>query len=174
MAASWRTQGATPRTAAGATKGNPLHETPARDVGMALMIRWSLVVPAAVVGWIMALLAGLGLLALADRFCPAASMVSGACTAPWHAPVTTAIFCTAAALAALLVILLPVLMAPAHRGVVAWIAFGGGMVFALYALTQTAAWLAFVCAAVSGTATLVAVLRRTRRSAAEGEDATRA
>jgi len=151
-----------------------LNEIPASDPGMAPMIRWSLVVPAAVVGWILALVAGLGLLALADRFCPAESMVSGACIAPWHAPVVEAIVGVCAALAAMLVILLPVLVAPGRRPVVAWVAFVGGMVFALYGLMQTAAWLAFACAAASGTATLAVVLRKERRRSAGIGDATRA
>jgi hypothetical protein len=142
--------------------------------GTGRALRWFLVVPAAVAGWLLALLVGLLLHGLADRLCPAQMMVSGGCIAPWHAPVVEAIVCVCAGLAAVLVILLPVLVAPGRRPVVAWVAFVGGMVFALYGLMQTAAWLAFACAAASGTATLAVVIRKERRRSAGIGDATRA
>lgn len=141
--------------------------------GTGRALRWFLVVPAAVAGWLIALLVGLLLHALADRLCPAEMVVSGACTAPWHPPAVEAIVGLCAALAAVLVILLPVVVAPARRAEVAWVAFVGGMAFALYALTQTAAWFAFACAAAGGTATLAVVLRRGRRPPAAGADAVR-
>lgn len=66
----------------------------------AALARWLAIVPAAVLSWLAGLVAGLGLLALAQRLCPPEAMVSGMCTAPWYAGAETAILCASTAVVA--------------------------------------------------------------------------
>lgn len=124
------------------------------------MLRWALVVPAALAGWFVSLLVGLVLLHLVDRLCPEDQRVSGACIAPWHATVTDGIVLVCAALAAALIVLLPALVAPREKRTVAHLAFGGGLLFALYAAVQTGAYGSLAAAAASGWLTVAWVRRR--------------
>ncbi len=44
-------------------------------------IRWILVIPVAYLGYYLAMISGLGALALAEAFCPLDEVISGMCTA---------------------------------------------------------------------------------------------
>ena len=131
------------------------------------LLRWMAVVPAGILGWYLALLVGLALLSGAKRLCPAESMVSGACMAPWFRPVEAAVFALSAALAATLVVLLPVVAAPGRRSAVAWVAFAVGLLVAVYFLVHTAAWREFGSAVAAGLLTVVGVVRGERGRAAK-------
>lgn len=102
-------------------------------------VRWLAVVPAAYLGWWAALIFGIMLLNLAESFCPPSEMISGMCVAWWFHYGEKAIFAFSAALAAFLVIVLPVLVTPSHRHVVAWSAFIGGGAVAVVLGWQLAA-----------------------------------
>jgi hypothetical protein len=122
-------------------------------------LRWIAVAPAGVAGWYIAFLVGLGILDGATRLCPAESMVSGACVAPWFPFISKVIFCVSTALAAILVVLLPALVAPGHRFAVACVAFGVGVLFASYFVLYTDAVAEFVSAVAAGLLTVLGVLR---------------
>jgi hypothetical protein len=90
------------------------------------------VLPAAWVGWAVAVVAAAGVHGVIEAFCPAEQLVSGVCLAPWAPYAEKAIICAGAGLAAALVVLLTTLVAPAHRGAVALLAFAAGCLVALY------------------------------------------
>jgi hypothetical protein len=95
--------------------------------------------------------------------CPAESMVSGACIAPWFRYAEAAIFCVSVALAAFLVVVLPALVAPRWRSAVAWVAFVAGLMVAVYFVAYTAAVLEFVSALIAGLLSVTGVLKAERR-----------
>ena len=134
------------------------------QVAIVTLFRWIAVVPAGVLGWYIGFLAGLALLAGATSLCPTESLVSGACIAPWFRYAEAAIICVGVALAAFLVIVLPVIVAPRWRSAVAWVAFAAGLIIAVYFVAYTAAVLEFVSAVVAGLLSVVGVLKGRRRS----------
>jgi hypothetical protein len=132
---------------------------------MMTWLRWFAVIPAGVLGWFIAFAAGVALLGAVAKVCPADSMVSGQCVAPWFDSVERIVICLSVAFSACLVVLLPVRVAPHSRPVVAWTAFAAGLIAATYLLVHTAAITEFFCAAVGGLLTAVAVGRSERKSA---------
>ncbi len=104
------------------------------------IVRWILVPLAAVAGWYVALIGGIGLLTAAEAFCPPDQMVSGSCQATWWQPVEQIIFCFSTALAAVLVVGAAFLVAPSHRRQVAWIVFAGGGLVAVWMMIGTGAY----------------------------------
>ena len=127
------------------------------------LLRWIAVVPAGVLGWYLALLTGLTLLSGATALCPADRMVSGACVAPLFPYVETAIIYVSVALAAFLVVELPVLTAPRWRSTVAWVAFVAGLMLATYFVVYTTMIVEFVIALIIGLLSVAGVVRAERR-----------
>jgi hypothetical protein len=123
-------------------------------------LRWLLVIPAAVLGWYAALIAGMLLLAFAESLCPPEDVVSGACMAPWFGTVSAVVFCIGTALAAVLVVLLPTLAAPRARLRVAWVAFALGLAVALAMAIAASAHAELASAVVAGALTTVVLSRR--------------
>jgi hypothetical protein len=123
------------------------------------LLRWLLVLPAALAGWWAALLLGFALLALGDSQCPAEERMSNACLAPWYAGFERAVYIVCAAIAAALVVLLPALTAPAHRRRVGWIACGWGAITALWLGANTGAHLEALVALFAGLAAAIVVHR---------------
>ena len=72
----------------------------------------------------------LGFLAISflDNFCPAEQIISGMCTAKWYLRTEDIIIPFTAGLIAVLVVLLPTLIAPAHRHKIAVLAFIAGAI----------------------------------------------
>jgi hypothetical protein len=136
------------------------------------LLRWIAVVPAGLLGWYIGFLTGVALLSAAINLCPAESMVSGACIAPWFRYAEALIFCVSVALAAFLVVALPALVAPRWRLGVAWAAFGVGLIVAVYLVVYTATLLEFVSAVIAGLLGVVGVvkLERMRGSWEPGSD----
>lgn len=134
--------------------------------GRALTVaRWLLVVPAAFAGWYLALVAAMLVYGLAQRLCPAELVVSGACTAPWHAPFFDALVVGGAALAATLIVLLPALVAPARRVAVARLAYAAGLAAAAWLVVgdtggKSLVLPALVAACLAGAVTLWRIERR--------------
>ena len=126
---------------------------------MVTQIRWLAVLPAAVVGWFLALVIGLIVHSGIESLCPRDQMDSGMCVAPWFPYASDAVSAFGAGLAAVLVITLAVLAAPAHRIVVMRTAFVAGLLAAIYMLWQTSAIVEFVVAVSCGLLT-VCVMRR--------------
>ena len=123
------------------------------------LLRWVAVIPAGLLGWYIAFLAGFALLSAATNLCPAESMVSGACIASWFRYAEALIFCMSAALAAFLVVVLPVFVAPRWKSAVAWVAFVAGLIVAVYFVVYTVALVAFVSAVVAGLLSVMGVVK---------------
>jgi hypothetical protein len=138
-----------------------------RQVAVATLLRWIAVIPAGILGWYIAFLAGLALLTGARGLCAAESMVSGACIAPWFRYAEAAIICVSVALAASLVVVLPAFVAPRWRLAVAWVAFVAGLMVAVYFVAATAAVLEFVSAVLAGLLSVMGVLKAERRRAGD-------
>ena len=101
--------------------------------------------------------------------CPADSMVSGACTAPWHHSTVNSLVVTFAGFAAFFVVRGAAWTAPSHRVAVAWSAYLVGFAFAVFALIDSknaTAYLyaTFFAAIASGLLALWLVIRAHRRS----------
>ena len=128
-----------------------------------VLLRWIAVVPAGLLGWYIGFLAGVALLSAAINLCPAESMVSGACIAPWFRYAEVLIFCVSVALAAFLVVALPALMAPRSRLAVAWAAFLVGLIVAVYLVVYTGTLLEFVSAVVAGLLSVMSVVKLERK-----------
>lgn len=128
--------------------------------------RWAAVVPVAIVGWYAAFLGGLMLLDAAKHLCPAESLVSGFCVAPWFRYLEAVITCASVAIAALLVVVLPAWVAPGRRMAVAGVAFAAGLAVAIVFVMQLAAWAEFASAVLGGAVGLGLVLRPAGRAAA--------
>lgn len=93
--------------------------------------RWIAAIPAAVAGWWLVVFAAIALHGLAFSFCPPDDVVSGACVAPWFSRFETGLVYASVALSAVLVVVLPAVVVPAHRALIAWIAYIAGAVVAV-------------------------------------------
>ena len=117
------------------------------------LVRWLLAVPAAVAGWYIGVIAALGIRQLGERLCPVEYIVSGLCHAPRSSFATEFALVTGSLICGCLVVLLPALIAPAHRHRVAQLAYAGGLAAAAYWLLH-GFWLPVAAAALAGGATL--------------------
>jgi len=98
---------------------------------MIKLLRWIGIVPAAIVGWYLALFIALIFHGMLDSFCPPDEVTSGMCNASWYPFASRSVICLGAALSAFLVVLLSSLVAPSHRGTIAWTSYSVGAVLAL-------------------------------------------
>lgn len=115
-----------------------LNESVGRSSGqpMGRFLRWLLVVPLAVLGVAVGILAALVLQRVTTQFCPSEFVVSGQCTAWWFHYAESVALCTGASLGAALAVVLPSLAAPRLRKKVAAAAFAAGLAYALYFLVS--------------------------------------
>ena len=123
-----------------------------------------MIVPLAGLGvWYAVLIWGMLAVTVLDSMCPPELMISGGCTASWHAPAVEALvlLCTGAVAAG--IVILPALVAPSHRLQVACLAFALGAAFALLAASGGSLWGPFTIAALSGSAALWFVASSERR-----------
>jgi hypothetical protein len=128
------------------------------------VVRWILVVPAAVVAWYFALLVS----ALLFGFIVAPCMSSDGpqpyfCEAAWYPrqALFHGIYFFGAALAAVLVVAISALVAPSHRTAVAWTAVGMGAAVAIAMTYRRDLFLVAVFAIVCGAIAAVVVARAT-------------
>lgn len=101
------------------------------------ILRW-LLVPVALAGVIgVTVLAARSTVDLIDARCPAQSMVAGSCVEPWHTGAIETVIYIALLVAAAGLVVIPSLIAPAIKRVVASVGFllGGGLVGGLYLMT---------------------------------------
>ncbi len=138
------------------------------------VLRWLLTVPAGILGLYLGFFAGILIHYGHVWACPNEHLVSGACMAPWSLFVKTTSVGLSAAIAAAGVVLLPTLLAPSHRWLVARIAFACGLLLALYLslAVRWVMWIPVVCAILSGVGMLWLV-RRHMDSSASSLDRTR-
>lgn len=130
------------------------------------VLRWLLTVPAAILGWYLGFFAGVLIHYVHVWTCPNEHLVSGACMAPWSLFLMSTALGVSAAIAAAGVVLLPTLLAPSHRWLVARIAFACGLLLAMYFAfaMHWAIWIPVVCAILSGASMLWFVRQHIDRS----------
>jgi hypothetical protein len=125
-------------------------------------IRWVAVPISGIAVWYVLLLLGIASVGVLDSLCPAELMISGMCTAPWHAQAFDALVLVYTGLVSAGVILVPAFLAPSHRFYVALAAYAVGACFAIYVATVGSMWAPFVMSAVSGSVALWLSQRRIR------------
>ena len=99
---------------------------------MVQWLRWLAVIPAAFAGWLLAFVAVAGVHRLLLVLCPVESIVSGTCEADWFRSAESILMFCFSALAAVLVVVLPTLIAPSRRRAVAVLALIGGAACAVW------------------------------------------
>ena len=129
-------------------------------------VRWLLVIAAPLLGWYLALMAGVLLLSFVESLCPPEKMVSGICTASWFPFAEKAVFCSGSALAASLVVIGAFVPAPAWRREIAWSVFGLGSIVAVDMAWEGAAWAELVFALLAGALTSFFLTRGARAGVA--------
>jgi len=92
-------------------------------------------------------------------------MISGLCTASWHKPALDAGVIFGAGLAAALVMVTIITVAPSYRRPVAASTFGLGSIAALYMAYESGLWAPSVAAILVGVMTLAIALRRLNEAA---------
>jgi hypothetical protein len=136
------------------------------------VIRWILVPVAAFGVWCVTLLAGITGHNILDSMCPQELMISGICTAWWHSPAVRILEVACAGFAAVAFVVIPAMIAPAHRLGVAIAAFGCGALLSAFLAVAADFWLPVLAAAVTGSIALYrAVLRWRTRSTIDTESA---
>jgi hypothetical protein len=126
---------------------------------MSRIIRWLLVLPAALAAWYAALFLGIALYEGVEALCPFGQVVSGRCIAPWFVDASDAFIASGAALAAALVMIACTFVAPTHRRHVAIATFAVGTVVAIMMGWTTFA-AATIAAIIAGAVVLVILLLR--------------
>jgi hypothetical protein len=140
---------------------------------MGTALRWTWIPIASVIAWYVALFLGIVLLSIATSiatyFCPESEMISDTCVAPWFRVVEAGIFCFSTALSAVFVITAAVLVAPAAKALIAWLAFAIGSIVALIFALGTWAWGMFASAVIAGLFTAFILARFQKRAAAKNK-----
>ena len=130
------------------------------------IFRWIMVVPAAIIGWWIAIIIGLLLTNIPGYFCPPQLMISDICMTSWYGPVMSGIMILAAALSAVSTLLFAVLTAPAKRALVAKVIFLAGVIYATYFAFSLSAWVEYTGAIVAGSFTLFLLIKKYGRRVA--------
>lgn len=116
--------------------------------------RWLLVVPSGIIGWYIGIIVAITIYAINDWLCPAKYIVSGTCYgAPWSSFVQDFAVAFGSVIAAVLVVVLPTIIAPDHRRPVAITAYVTGLLCSFYWLFY-GQWVPVVWAALAGGSTL--------------------
>lgn len=131
----------------------------------AYILRWLLVVPAAVAAWYSVFVVGIFAHGYVEEtLCPAGEMVSGICTNRDVQRILKVVVHAFVALSAAAVESAAVAIAPSHRNGTAWIVFAVGAVVAVVFGVATAAYTEAVAAILSGLLTAIAIIRYLRSS----------
>jgi hypothetical protein len=107
----------------------------------------------------LALFIGIALYQGVEALCPASQVESGHCIAPWFLGVSEGLIAFGAALAAALIMISSVLLAPTHKRQVSVATFAFGALAAIVMGLGVGAYLEMAAAIIAG-ATLLAVLLR--------------
>lgn len=126
-------------------------------------IRWLLVLPMAVLGWILAFTGALAAHSLIDTFCPEQYKVSNTCSWEWATLATDVLIIVGAFISAVLFVSFATLTAPDHKNRVAIAASLTGLSSAIWAYSQTDALSAFIGACSGGLLTLAIILKQHSR-----------
>jgi hypothetical protein len=131
------------------------------------LLRWILVIPAAISAWFGVLLLGLIAMGVLDMFCPPELVVSGSCTAAWHESAMDALIVMFAGMSAVAVVIAPAIVAPMKRNQVATLAFVIGVLVATGMTLEDPSMMRepYVAAITGGLAALLLVRRHLPRPA---------
>lgn len=128
------------------------------------ILRWILTPMLAPLGYVVAVYLAIVLTGHLHHLCPADAQVSGRCTLPWYPTAEMAAFSVATAAGAAVWVLLPVLVAPAHKARVAWVAYAcGAAVAAALAILARDLWWPLASALAAGAGVAWFAGRRWRR-----------
>lgn len=133
-------------------------------------MRWLLVPVTAFAVWYGALITGIAAVTALDALCSPEQMVSGACTASWHAISVDILTFVLAAVAALGIVLAPASVAPSHQFAVAVTAFGLGAAAATWMAIGGGMLGPFAAAAAGGIVGLILAARRRENSSAARDE----
>ncbi len=123
------------------------------------IIRWILILPAAIAAWYVSLFLGIALYKGVEALCPPGQMESGHCFAPWFLTASKALVAFGAALAATLVMVTCTWIAPAYKRQVAIATFVIGTAVAII-MAWNHEFAAMASAIVAGAIALTILLRR--------------
>ena len=127
------------------------------------IIRWILAIPFGILGWFIALMLGIALHELAIYACPKEQLLSGMCVAEWFKSVRAIIMYFSFSIAAVLVVLLPTIIAPRHKLNIAIIAYIIGAIFALYTGIVIKEWFMAITALFIGLISVIFIYRFNQR-----------
>ena len=122
-------------------------------------LRWLLVAPMAVLGWLIAFTSTLALYSLIDTYCPDQYRVSGLCSWEWALLAQDVLIVLGAAISAVLFVSFATLTAPVYKARAATAAFLVGFCAAFWAYLQTEALSALLGAVIGGLVTLMIVVK---------------
>ena len=122
-------------------------------------LRWLLVAPMAVLGWIIAFAAALATHSLIDTYCPEQYKVSNTCTWEWAFLAQDLLIVVGATISAVLFMSFATVTAPEYKARVATAAFVVGLSAATWVFLQTSALSAFIGACAGGLVTLLITLK---------------
>ena len=122
-------------------------------------LRWLLVAPMAVLGWIIAFAAALATHSLIDTYCPEQYKVSNTCTWEWAFLAQDLLIVVGATISAVLFMSFATVTAPEYKARVATAAFVVGLSAATWVFLQTSALSAFIGAGAGGLVTLLITLK---------------
>lgn len=131
------------------------------------VLRWICVIPAAYLGYYLAMVSGMVALALAESFCPPEALVSGMCTAEYMRQTEKILFVLFPGFAAVLVVLLPTLVAPSRKVAVAFVFFTLGSVAATILGVSLEEWVVLGFSLLCGAVTAWAVYVKQKRAATQ-------
>lgn len=97
-------------------------------------IRWVFAPISAILGWFVVLMLGMSLYGFVENSCPADKVISSYCTVDWINNLSNSLIYIGAALSAVVVVLLPTLVAPRYKFRVAVVAYTLGVLTALWLL----------------------------------------
>lgn len=126
---------------------------PTLQVRFIRILRWLLMVPAAIIGWYIGIIIALLVHMVSERLCPTEHIVSGTCHAPWSSLVSSVSLALGSMVCGTLAVLLPTLTAPSHRTKVALCAYVAGLACSVYWLAHSL-WVPVAWAALAGAITL--------------------
>lgn len=127
-------------------------------------IRWLLTVPAALLGWSMALVVGLIIMAIGDALCPSELMESGWCKASWYTAFLKSNFVFCASISAIFAVFSGSYMAPTHRAMVAKLIYLSGSMFAVFFAIDGKQYIELAGALLSGFVATFFIIKQSRFS----------
>jgi MFS family permease len=141
----------------------------ARGRSWVTILRWALLVPATYASWLAIVFLTMLAVGSAEKsLCPPEQFISGFCDDPAVRKLADRLLLTGAALSAAMVVAVSAAVAPSHRAIVAWIAYGTGAAVALKFAGLVPESIAALVGGLVAVLAFTALNQRQRRKAATG------